>query len=156
MADWRLIFRLKLKELLAIRESPHEVAKAFALGVFVGIMPAMGTAVALVIAFLLRLNKTATVLGSLIVNPWTAPFFYVGCFKVGTWFFKLPDPIQWKRIITFDLGWHAELFRVAPPLLIGSFVVGLISASVSYGIIWWVLSRYQRLRHRRGLAQLES
>ena len=70
----------KVKEtyyrLLYEHGSPHQLAMAFALGVFVGVSPFLGlhTLMALGFSYLLRLNKPAILLGTMIFNPLFAPF----------------------------------------------------------------------------------
>src|SRR5689334_1576570 len=92
--SWVWLLRLP-RRLAAIPESSHDIGKAFAVGVFIGVMPFMGTAVALLAAFVFRLSKVATVLGSLTTNPWTVGFVYAASYKVGGWILKHREPVDW-------------------------------------------------------------
>ncbi len=84
----RLQRRIKLAYLRIIRmeDPPERIARGAAIGVFSGIAPTFGAAVllALAIAFLLKANKAAAVLGSFIMNPVTSTFFWTGSVILGS------------------------------------------------------------------------
>ncbi len=76
----RLRRRLRLAYLRIIRmeDPPERIARGAAIGVCSGILPTFGAAalLALAIAFILRANKPAAVLGSFIMNPLSSTFFW--------------------------------------------------------------------------------
>lgn len=82
MNDW---LQKRLKALVNFRGSPHRLALAFGLGVFLGIIPVTGTIAAAAVAALFRLNLPVMVAGSLLTNPVTAPFVYIGSYLLGHW-----------------------------------------------------------------------
>lgn len=141
-AIWRWILSIPTR-LKAIPQSPHDIAKAFAVGVFIGILPGMGSVVAVLAAFVFRLSKVATLLGSLLTNPWTVAFVYAGSFKIGRWILGHTEPVNWKHIFSLRTGWPAELGRTLPPLIVGGVALGLILAFISYAIVRFFVSRYQ-------------
>lgn len=85
--------RARLKPLFTVRGRPHELALAFGLGVTLGVMPGTGTVAAAVCASVLRLNLPVMVAGSLLMNPLTAAFIYLGGYRIGQRLFGgwLPD-----------------------------------------------------------------
>src|SRR4030066_2169369 len=58
-------------------DSVHD-ALGFALGVFLGVFPTFGLGIplALFLASIFRWNRVSAVLGSLVMNPLTTPFFW--------------------------------------------------------------------------------
>lgn len=72
-----------------LQGNPHYVAMGMAIGVFVGITPTIPfhTAIAIILAFILRGSKPAAAIGVWIANPLTIPLFYYGDYKVGTGLF---------------------------------------------------------------------
>ena len=82
MNDW---LKKRLQVLVNFRGSPHRLALAFGLGVFLGIIPGTGAIAAAAVAALFRLNLPIMVAGSLLTNPVTAPFVYIGSFLLGHW-----------------------------------------------------------------------
>ena len=84
----RLKRRIRLAYLRIIRmeDPPERIARGAAIGVFSGIAPTFGAAalLALAVAFLLKANKPAAVLGSFIMNPVTSTFFWTGSVILGS------------------------------------------------------------------------
>lgn len=79
--------RRRLSHALGAAERPRRLAAAWALGVAIGFSPLVGlhTAIALGLAFLLRLNRIDVVLGTLIINPWTMVVYVPSAVVVGSW-----------------------------------------------------------------------
>ena len=74
MFAWRKKVVDTLVNLLYEYNSPRQLALAVALGIFIGASPLWGlhTILALLFSYLLKLNKSAVVLGTFIANPWFA------------------------------------------------------------------------------------
>jgi uncharacterized protein (DUF2062 family) len=81
----RRIRLLKLR-LLRIDDPPERIARGAALGVVCGILPTFGFGgfIAFGLAFLFKANKAAAILGSLIMNPITTPFFWTFSIMLGS------------------------------------------------------------------------
>lgn len=139
-----LPFRAKLRQIFSIRESPQRIAGAFALGVFIGMSPLLGVHTVLGIAFawVLKLNRLVTLVGVYVTNPWTI----VPIYTFGTWLGArllgidqiLPE-IDWAH-----LSFSALLNDFRPllmPFLLGNTVLGLVSAVVSYAVIFKAVKR---------------
>ena len=71
--------------LVRINDSPQKIAWGLAVGVFLGVFPTfgLGTVVALVLAIAFKFNKASAILGSLIMNPLTTPFFWTASSALG-------------------------------------------------------------------------
>jgi uncharacterized protein (DUF2062 family) len=72
-----------LEQLLHTHDTPQRTAGAYALGVFLGFSPVLGlhTILALVLAFALRLNRVAVLLGVYSNLPWIVVPYY----SLATW-----------------------------------------------------------------------
>jgi len=145
---WGLMRQAKLNLLRFIRLSgtPDEVAKGFALGIFIGMTPTFGFQMALAIffAFLLRENKLAAVLGVWITNPVTAPFIYAAEYEFGRRLLQL-EPLTFKIDFTFD-ALMALSWEILVPLLVGSLVFGLLSTAISYAVVLRMIPSLKTLR----------
>ena len=119
----------RLAALLPHDESPWRVALALAVGVFISFTPFWGfqTLLALLVAWLGRLNRTVTLAGTWINLPWFAPFVYAGAVKIGD--ALLPD--------------LSGLAGLSAWLLLGSTALG-----VAAGALTWVIA-YAAIRARR-------
>ena len=77
--------RDRFAEVVGVHDRPERLAAAWALGIGIGLSPLFGlhTVLALVLAVVLRLNKVDVLLGTLIINPWTLPFYFPVAVIVG-------------------------------------------------------------------------
>jgi uncharacterized protein (DUF2062 family) len=128
----------RLAALLPHDESPWRVALALAVGVFISFTPFWGfqTLLALLVAWICRLNRAVTVAGTWLNLPWFAPFVYAGALKLGA--ALLPD--------------LSGVAGISAWLLVGGTAMGLIA-----GVLTWIIAyaaiRARRARRRRDAEQ---
>ncbi|MDI6744345.1 MAG: DUF2062 domain-containing protein [Thermodesulfovibrionales bacterium] len=137
-------FKDRLRDILAIKDSPHRLAIAFAGGVFIGMSPLLGfhTILGIAAAWIFGLNRIVTITGVYITNPWTiVPIYtfstYIGAQCLGIK--QVITQIDWAHVTSGNFG-H-ELKPLLMPFVFGSLLVGFISAIVSYFIIYHVVKR---------------
>jgi uncharacterized protein (DUF2062 family) len=137
-------FKDRLRNILAIKDSPHRLAVAFAAGVFIGMSPLFGlhTILGLIAAWVFGLNRIVTITGVYITNPWTiVPIYtfstYIGAKCLGIK--QILSEIDWAHI-TFSSFVH-ELEPLLMPFVFGSLLIGFISAVISYFIIYHVVEK---------------
>ncbi len=90
---------------LGVGDTPGRTAAGAGLGVAIGLLPLVPfqTALALLLAFLLRLNRPAVLAGTLIWQPFTAPAILAASFAVGR--SLLPDsPTAGGNLAAYALG----------------------------------------------------
>ena len=141
------------KRLLALDDTPERIAFAFAFGVFLAFSPLLGlhTLLALTCAFLFGLNRFALLVGVFVNNPWTlVPIYaagnYLGGLLVGFPDFSLPS---WEKIGHLDFWWQVfDQWRLLLPMMVGSTVLSVLAAVISYPIALFAL-RYARAVHSR-------
>ncbi|MGK2905529.1 MAG: DUF2062 domain-containing protein [Desulfuromonadales bacterium] len=124
--------KLMVVRFVRLRGLPEEIAKGVALGIFIGMTPTFGVqmAIALFLAYLLRENRLAALLGVWVTNPVTAPFIYAIEYEMGRILLGLPRahlPMELTVKAYTDLGWN-----VLAPLWLGGTLAGLILGSLSY------------------------
>lgn len=143
---------LRLNRLIHLGESPERTAFAFAVGVFIAFTPTFGFhyVTALLIFWLLRLNLPALLMGTTVNNPLTIAPIYSFCLWIGLLLIGGTEP---RKPIDWELSWSllAQLKPLLAPLLVGTLVVGTITAVCSY----WLVYRWLRFRmaRRRQLAE---
>lgn len=136
--------RDKLREILVIKDTPHRIAIAFAAGVFLGMSPLLGlhTILGFTVAWIFKLNKLVTITGVYVTNPWTI----VPIYTFSTWFGA--KCLGLKQIIP-DIDWHnatmsyflEEMQHLLWPFIIGTTIIGIFSAVISYYIIHSAVKR---------------
>lgn len=129
-------------------------------------MPFMGFhfVLAAFLAWILRGSIIASAIGTIIGNPWTFPFIWIGTYEIGKFFIDANHLSGGERpflemfgglyqaICTFD----GELFvdRVMPtlvPMLVGSIPVSIIAGISAYFIVLRPIRAVHKLRQDRKL-----
>ncbi|NNG47775.1 MAG: DUF2062 domain-containing protein, partial [Deltaproteobacteria bacterium] len=84
MIGWEKI-RGKIQEAIAAESDERSLAAGFAVGVFFSFTPlvTLHTVLALSVALVFRFNKMTTIAGAWVNNPYTMPFVFYGCFRLG-------------------------------------------------------------------------
>ena len=141
---------LRHPEYWAVRR--ENVARGFAIGLFVAFLPFPGhMALAPLTALALRANVPVAFATIWIVNPFTIVPVFFFAYWLGTVILGLP-----MSHFTFELSWDwvaRELPYVWKPLLVGSFLMSVVSATLGYLGVQWIWRRGILYRyHRRRLA----
>lgn len=142
---------LKRKDIWSLTR--YSVAKACAIGMFIGILPLMPFQMLLsgTLAILFRANIFIAVSLIWITNPITAPPIYYFCYKLGM---LVLAPAGSDYALQWSLsGLYHELGRIWRPLFVGSFICAVIASVISYyGVLltWRIaVSRQWALRKQR-------
>jgi uncharacterized protein (DUF2062 family) len=152
-------FRDKFKSVFLVKESPHRIGLAFAMGVFMGISPLLGLHYigALFLAWLFKLNKLVAMVGVSVNNPWTIVPISTFCVWVGAKLvgIKVLDQVSWSDVslmkiigkfssIESFIGMVKSSWPLLVSFFVGSFLVGAITAVASYFIIQMLMERYKK------------
>ncbi len=153
-------FKDTFRSIFNVKDTPQRIALAFAMGVFMGISPLLGLhyILALFLAWILRLNKLVAVVGVSVNNPWTIVPISSFCVWIGAKLMGikqvLPE-VDWGSVSLTgvmtkltDLDNFILLVKELMPLIksffVGSFLIGTISAVISYFIIQPLATKYQK------------
>jgi uncharacterized protein len=134
--------------LLHIEDTPHRTALAFGVGILIAFSPFIGIhmGIALLVAFLFRLNRVAILFGTYLNNPWTlAPIYLagtsLGCLLLGVSSDGL-DTIDWELTgWAFLQGLWTTLRPYLWPFLIGNMLLGAACGMLGYVVLKRVLER---------------
>lgn len=152
-------FRDKFKSIFQVKDTPHRIAMAFAIGVFMGISPFLGLHYigAFFIAWLFKLNKLVAMVGVSVNNPWTIVPISTFCVWVGAKLMGikqvLPE-VDWQHVSLMsiigrfsDLQGFIDMVRQLWPFLasflVGSFLICTVSAVAGYIIIQILITKYK-------------
>jgi len=153
-------FKDKFRGIFKVKDTPHHIALAFAVGVFMGISPLLGLHYigAFFLAWLFRLNKLVALIGVSVNNPWTivpisTSSVWIGAKLIGI---KqvLPD-VDWGNVTLIsiigkftDIDKFIYMVRDLMPLIasffVGSFVICIFSSIASYFIILSLAVKYRK------------
>ncbi|HDI60010.1 MAG TPA: DUF2062 domain-containing protein [Desulfobacteraceae bacterium] len=129
-----------------LRGCPKEIARGFAVGLFIGFMPILGAQmlIAVPLAALFKSNKLAAAAGVWITNPVTAPVIYGLTYVLGSKLTGISgrlaagfaEPMTLMDVV-------AQAPHVFWTLTIGGIVVGLPVAVASYYLSLAAVIRYR-------------
>jgi len=132
--------RLYYLKVVRLGDTPENIAKGMALGLFIGMTPTMGfqMPIALAAAALLRQNKISSLLGVWITNPLTAPAIYFFNYKVGA--FAMQTKVDFPHNATL-----CNLLSMGSNIVIPIWVGGVVTGVVSGGLGYFVTLRSVRI-----------
>ena len=126
----------------------QSISRAVFVGVFISFVPLpMQMILAVLLGLCLRANLILSAALVWISNPITIPPIFYFCYRIGKWLMHINTinpPEQTMTMKTIFSNPHLVL----QPLLLGSFVVGIISATLCYIIVRLIWIFYLRHTHR--------
>jgi uncharacterized protein (DUF2062 family) len=153
----RTLARRWLEKLLHVHDTPERTAAAFALGVFLGFSPFLGfhTIVAILLAFILNLNRVAVLLGVYSNLPWIIGGYYATTTMLGAAIMRRGLPPDFRErlggLLEISMRraefWHglAGLFEpMLVPFIVGSLIGCTLLAAAAYPI---ALAYVRKRRH---------
>ncbi|MBN9024920.1 MULTISPECIES: DUF2062 domain-containing protein [Kaistia] len=153
---WKRAIRYYVKRLLRLSGSPHSIAAGFAAGVALAMTPFIGFHYLLcfAVAFLVRGNVLAAVLGTTIGNPLTFPLIWVGTYETGSlvlgWFGQSPERLGFHdlRHKLLTESWR-EIWPIMEPMLVGAVPLALVLGGISYVLVYFAAQGFQSSRRHR-------
>jgi uncharacterized protein (DUF2062 family) len=145
-----------IQVLFHVEDSPHRIALAFALGVFIAFSPLLGlhTLIALGIAVAFRLSKAAIIMGIYVNNPWTIAPMYMGGTVLGCYLLGVStDDLAGLRFDEHGWAFYRSLVHQLQPYL-WPFVLGNTLLGTFFGLLAYLVLR-RVLERRARTARLE-
>jgi uncharacterized protein len=147
-----------LRRLFLLNDTPERIALAFALGVFLAFSPLIGlhTLLGIILSLTFGLNRFALLLGVFVNNPWTlVPIYaagtYLGSLIVGFPRITSLPAFKCSLLLSGKYWVHlASQWSFLKPLLLGSFILSMFAASLSYLIALRIIRHY-RANHKQSL-----
>jgi uncharacterized protein (DUF2062 family) len=141
--------RDKLHDALVGETDERALAAGFAVGVFFSFTPlvSLHTVLALLVALVFRLSKIAAAAGVWVNNPYTMPFVFYGCLRLGEWIMGSGfHPLKCERW-TLDAVMRAVMPCIAP-LMVGTTIAGLVAAAIAYLVVYRIAVRVKSARRK--------
>jgi len=146
-----------------LQASPHQVALGCAAGVFVSMTPLLGTQMLLaaLLAFAIRANIPAALIGTFFGNPLSWPVIWgatyvAGCYILGIENVMTLSGLEYylMRFVDALATWSPDVidhavtlvWPVLKPMLAGSLLLGLFVAPAIYYTLRPLVAAYQRAR----------
>ncbi len=145
----RRTFRYISLRLVRVGGDSVHVALGFALGVFLGVFPTFGLGIplSLVLSSMFRWNRVSAVLGSLVMNPLTTPFFWTLSGTLGAALFRTDTK---KVLMSVQNGERLRSLTMGAGIyLAGNTIIALVSAVIAYFLALRAVTLYRKKRKER-------
>lgn len=146
--------KLVYLKLFRINDSPLKTALGFGLGVFIGVMPGIGPVVALLLAFVFRVNRASALLGSILFNTWVGFIALFLAIKIGSavtgssysvlyngWTALIKN-FKWEKL--FEVSVYDILIPIGLGYLIISFSIAVVATLTIYFVAHKIKMRKKR------------
>jgi uncharacterized protein (DUF2062 family) len=136
----------RIKHILTLDNHPGHIAAGFAVGVFISFTPFFGLHIilAIIAAFLLRLNKVTCITGACVNTPMTVPAVMVASYQLGNLVMGNPGgELRLKQELSFEYA-MLLLDTRGMPLLIGASIMGAIASVAAYFLCYYLVVRFRR------------
>lgn len=162
---WKRAIAFYWHRLKRIPGTPESIAAGFACGLACAFSPLIGThtILAVLLAWGMGGSIIAALIGTLVINPWTAPPVWYANYKVGVWILPGEDGAlagineflaMFGALTRSALALDGDLFMravwpVLRPMLVGSIPLGIIAGFVAYFALAPVLRQVQESRAQK-------
>lgn len=148
--------RLHYLRVLRMDDPPEKIARGAAIGVCMGILPTFGVGgfIAFGVAFLLKANKAAAVIGTFIMNPVTSALFWsmsmvAGSLVLGENYNHMVSKFRGESFLA-GAGWVYMVF------LTGNILITAIFTVSSYYITKRAVLRHRKVKAERRLRRFRE
>jgi uncharacterized protein (DUF2062 family) len=137
----------QFKAIMSLDSHPGHISAGFAVGVFISFtppIPGLHTALALIIAFVFRLNKLTCLTGSWINSPITVVPSMILSYKLGKWILGGNGSAE---LNIRNLDWttlKGIMVHHSKPLLLGCSIIGFLAAVAAYFICYRLVIFFRR------------
>jgi len=149
------LLKLSYLKLFRINDTPQRIALGVGIGVFLGNAPGAGPIAAVCMAFILRINRAAALLGSLATNTWLSIVTFLLSIKVGSsimgvsWQEAHRSWAQFLENFKFINLFKLTTLNIILPIIVGYFVVSLSLGIIAYLVTLIIIRRIKYARKNR-------
>lgn len=144
--------------LFVINDSPQRIALGLGVGAALGMFPGTGPVAALFLATLLRLNRAAAFLGSLLTNTWLSVVTIILSLKLGSLITNIDSKVAQQNIAqafnnqpniysVFSI-FKLSLLKVLLPMIIGYLVLSILFGLLVYLVALFILLKSKEILKR--------
>ena len=154
---WLRAVQYYTKRTTRLTDSPKKIAIGLASGIAMSFSPLVGTHIlqAWLLTYILRGNLLASLVGTIIGNPWTFPFMWYASITLGSWIFALmglPANIYLPDEVSLSILWElllSEPLRILLPWFLGGYLCALILWPIAYFIFYSLINSAKMAREKR-------
>ena len=142
--------------LVRLRDTTHSIAVGLASGACMSFTPLVGVHFiqSLILAWILRGNYLAAIIGTFVGNPWTFPAMWYAAYKLGialfsafgvTNFAALPENLTFSMLIGIIME---DPMRLFVPWALGAYICAAASWPIYYFFFYYIVNEAKLARER--------
>jgi hypothetical protein len=154
---WIRTAKYMVHRVLRLSDSPYRIAGGMAAGASISITPIIGTHIvqAFILSFCLRANYFASLVGTVIGNPWTFPFMWWLSYHLGVATFSLfglhvaldmPEGLTVMESVNMALHNPMDLFL---PWLVGGYMLAALTWPVFFVVFLFLVRHLKQFQKKR-------
>ena len=140
VGEYRTRVHAELKRAFADDHTPREVAGSFAVGVFITMLPTLGTGLLLfvvLVALFKSISKIALFASVIVFNPVVKWGVYAASFTLGT---LLLGPVEGVTMADVSLSAGPE---IVVRLLVGNLILAVVATVLGYVVVFRLVVSYR-------------
>ena len=151
LKNWRRTLLYYRHRIFRSQTTAHDITAGLAIGVAVSFSPLLGThaLIALIFAWIFRVNQLAAFVGTVVGNPVTFPLMFWADYKLGAFLFSWMGVETLSRI-PHPLTWHffaENPMTVFVPMMFGGLCIGLAAWPLSYALLYFPVRSARKFYH---------
>lgn len=145
------VFNYLLQRILRMPGSAYSLAAGVACGASVSFTPFIGfhLFLALMLAYVIRANMLATLIGTAVGNPWTFPLIFVLIERVGTSVLGYLGVEQVSGLTAGAGPVTGDVFSLIMRMAVGGALLSVIIWPLFFGLTYWLVKSWRRHRQLR-------
>ena len=142
-------------KLFRIHDTPQRIALGVGIGVFLGIIPGTGPIAAVFMAFVLRINRAAALLGSLLTNTWLSILTFFLSIKIGASIMRADGQdvqrnwVQFLKDFKIITLFKLTILKIILPVIIGYLVIGFCLGLIAYLVTLFIITQIKHENKNR-------
>jgi len=142
-------------KLFRIHDTPQRIALGAGIGVFLGIIPGTGPIAALFMALVLRVNRAAALLGSLLTNTWLSILTFFLSIKLGASIMRVDGQdvqrnwVQFLKDFKIITLFKLTTLKIILPVIIGYLVIGFCLGLIAYLVTLFIITQIKHENQNR-------
>ena len=149
--SWRRSTLYYIKRILRLSATPYAIAAGCGIGAFVSFTPFIGfhIATAVALAWIIRGNLIAAVIGTSVGNPLTFPLIWASTYELGYAILsgeQAAAPPLGRPFLERSIE---NLSPIVKTMSVGSLPLGFLAGLVVYAIVYKSVAAYQANRRKR-------
>lgn len=161
---WVRAFQYVKHRLIRLSDSTYRIAAGLASGACISFTPLVGLHFfqALLLAYLVKGNYLASIIGTFWGNPWTFPPMWLLGYNVGitifslfgiTGFAELPENFTLSTL--WDILWDDPL-RLFVPWVVGGYICALVSWPIFFAVFYHLIYKTKAARRRMKIRKVHK